>query len=163
MVHPIIKQLKKLTTQYRKIGCLNEGGCCVVASAVAAELVGHLDKVEIVVLNFDDFHTIDQIRMKIDDPYDISQWNDNGLFFCHVIVKFELDGETYYYDGEKGPVSSRKDIGYNYCEELYGITIDEAWNLSHKDDNMYGWNSSFDRRDIPNIDRLAEKYLQNIN
>lgn len=131
------------------------GGCCVVAAHVAKHLSKHVP-VRVVVGNYDDAD-LDEIRPNI-NPLDMREWEANGVGFEHVLVEFKENGRWYTFDSTHG-VKRRAEFwgSYCFCEKAEGcLTIKEATALAS---SGYGWNSTFDRHEIPTIRRRIGRFF----
>ncbi len=143
------------STVYEKYPTVNSGGCCVYAAAIAVHLQRLGCPVRILVGDDSDEVCIDEIRPSV-GCNTVEEWNNNGLYFGHVIVEFEYEGITYHYDcaGVTSPDSVTVTYGYAIVDGY--LTVDEAVDLAACND---GWNSRFDRAFIPDIHKMINKSL----
>jgi hypothetical protein len=102
------KLAKTARTQYRYI---NSGGCCVFAVEVARWLETAGIPVWIVVAARDAEGNLRKIRQYVEDVGNAVEWNDNGVFFHHVGIKFEYKGKTYHYEAEYGVAAENFTLG----------------------------------------------------
>lgn len=99
-----------------------------------------------------------QVRHLIDDPSDVWEWEDNGVSLGHVAVRFRLNGRVYTWDSDTGPLARVTMFGASYRAPAWGLgmTAEEARALADRPD---GWNTYFDRAQIPYIETLVAKFL----
>lgn len=133
---------------------INWGGCCVFASRVAKRLEGVVERVAVRVGNdygeYYDGQHLDHVRNNIQKNTP-RQWNRHGIYFAHVIVEFDYRGRTYHYDalGAKKARNSTNMHGYPIIDGE--LTVQEATELANV---KAGWNPSFDRAEIPYVEKL---------
>lgn len=85
-------------------------------------------------------------------------WSSNGIDFWHVAVQFMHDGKWYSCDSD----SVHRGIDRFGKRRLMhkapgsGFTVNEAIGFAEE---VEGWNSCFNRTDIPAVKNLIDKYL----
>lgn len=128
---------------------MNYGGCAVFAVHMAKRL----EKVvptRIKLFSWDKWD-LDVIRPTLSNPLDIDEWAKHVECFCHLVVEFDHNGQTYHYDTDGlrlATTSWRGDYladGHFTIEEVSSFTA--AQNL---------WNSMFDRAQIPAVKRRVK-------
>jgi len=137
---------------------INWGGCCVYAAVVAAWLQEHdITTWGLVADKKQSPSAVDSARPK--DPLFVSNWNDNGITFFHVMVQFEHEGKVWTHDTESTidneleckavtQFSNKICPGYLEVAELVSLASD-----SH-------WNSQFDRSLIPSVAKRVWRNLE---
>lgn len=134
---------------------INSGGCCVFASTVGAELKNMGIPVKGIVSSYHAAYaksSIDTIRRRINRHANISIWADNGVYFSHIGIEFELDGKKYHYDtAGVRPAGKELDRMPLYKGRM---TLKDLRYLAASDD---GWNPCFDRKHMPDIERFVKK------
>ena len=152
-----IRSLRKFAKRmHKKYPYMNHGGCCVFASMVSK----HLRKVlptTVAVGGYGYEPPIDKARAKVvrNSP---GAWNAAGIYFCHVVTEIEHDGKKYFFD-TKGVRKARDVVSAGGSWPLIEgrLTPEEAAELASY---RSGWNHTFDRTDIPSIQRDVDKYFQ---
>jgi len=173
-IHPIelkrrLRRLSRaLNTQTR--GDINWGGCGVMAGIVGEilELCGI--PVEVVTpAEYDWGVSPKEARERLQAEYwgedwTAHDWDNNGLYRAHLAVRFVLGGKLHTWDSD-GLLCSDKFFGRRECGEPShvadypfgeGMTVLECIEISS---TPSGWNSTFDRRQIPLMRELAYQYL----
>lgn len=142
---------KRVHTQHHTI---NWGGCCVYAARVAEQLSKYVPTRVRVGQGWEgpDSLVIDEVRPQVQSNLP-KEWNKQGLYFAHVVVEFEFNGKVYHYDalGVKR-ARPRTNMG-DYPIVKGHLTIKEARELAAA---KKGWNSAFDRDEIPAVHRLID-------
>jgi len=147
----------KINEKYPNI---NSGGCCVFASHLAELLYEKGYYVSIRIANMDnknDNVNITNFRknnntLEWQNPCRV--YNDSDIWFKHVLLEIENGGIRYLYD-TNGFVS----INY-YCDILEGrLTLEEARKSA---DFSWNWNKTFNRQDIPEIKKIIDYYLNQL-
>lgn len=145
---------------------VNEGGCAVFASHVAYQLkYGH--NLNHVVLRSgswmnDDDRSIDDVRQHIPSNATTEEWNDNGVYFGHVIVEFTYKKKKYHYDSHAGVITAkgRKKTALDGLPLYDGhLSVEEGMQISS---HQEGWNRSFSRRNIPKMIKMIHEHLSPI-
>jgi hypothetical protein len=134
---------------------INSGGCCIFASLVARHIAKRLPTT-IKVENYCEAD-IDSIRPRLYHN-SIDSWNSHGLQFAHVAVSFVYQGRKYYYD-TRGCNTKYEALVYNGVLAGGNLTIDEAAELA----SQRGWNPAFDRRIIPELTELIDRFFATIH
>lgn len=134
---------------------INWGGCAVAAAIIARHLLPYADDVRITA--YDNWHrnkNIDRARHQVKHNT-VRDWNAVGVAFTHVWVEFEWNGRWYAIDSEG--LRSRKKMYKEWGIPFEGsFTVQEMNVLSR---HQRGWNSAFDRDQIPAMRKYADKYL----
>lgn len=157
----ILKELGKEANE--KFPTLNMGGCCVFAAEVARRLQKRgVEQVEVIAsaVNPSTATPLDMIRTDLlnnnKSPLERYNWDAMGASFMHVAVRFCLNGKWYTYDSDILRCS-RTSFGRPSYEARRGAhTVDEA--IAFANDES-GWNSTFNRKQIPAVKRLIAQYL----
>ena len=175
-IHPIklkrrLRRLSRaLNTQTN--GDINKGGCGVLAGIVGEILEQQGIPVEVVTHADGDAGwgvPPKEARERLLAEYwggawTANDWDCNGLSRTHLAVRFWLGGKLYTWDSD-GLLCSDKFFGRYECGEPThvadypfgeGMTVQECIEISSTPD---GWNSRFDRSQIPLIRELAYKHL----
>lgn len=160
-----IDDLKALAAQLDQIPCVNYGGCGFVASRAAAAfmtLSPLVSDVKLVVLDSGLPHRskerkdINIIRTRVTRPDEVWDWNQNGLYFGHVVVKFTHNGTSWYFDSEgvtKTLVRWANQGMYAYKGHL---EVEEFLPLLKQKGS---WNPTFNRRHCGTITKRVNKAL----
>ena len=170
-IHPIelkrrLRRLSRaLNTQTRDV---NWGGCGVMAGIVGKilELLGV--PVEVITPAEEAWGmSPKEVRERIEywgENWTAEDWDANGLNRGHLAVRFKLGRDLYTWDSD-GLIKSDKYFGRcedgstPYCADYpfgEGMTVQECIEISSTPN---GWNSTFDRRRIPLMRRLAYQHL----
>lgn len=128
---------------------LNKGGCGVFAVHMAKRLQ-HLVPTKIVMANYD-MVNIDQIRTRMKNPCNMTEWYTSNVHFVHLIVEIEVGGKSYHIDSEG--VREATNNWYGYPIVSGSFTIDE---VSQFVSQQNGWNTRFPRTQIPQIKRRVK-------
>lgn len=160
----IIDKLNDLGKEVlRRYPDINYGGCCVYAAMIVAALHKHKIKAQGIVASWE-AESLNNAGMSIDavrgnmvnKTHD--EWNSNGVAFSHVGVEFEYKGRVRtvkkHYDTHG--VHSAKKVLDNYPIYNGRLTLEELRILAG---TKKGWNSCFDRKDIPAIRKLVKAHL----
>lgn len=143
------------------IKCLNYGGCAVVAGMVG-EVLQELDiTCDIATPAYG--KPASEVRPNVGARATASTWCSNGLSTHHLAVRFRVNGVTYIWDSDclsEGGVTFGGEDG----DELIaagqlgdGLTVQECVRIGL---NKTGWNSTFDREQIPKLRTLVEYHLK---
>lgn len=159
----IVAKLNKLGNDIKeRYPRINHGGCCVYAAMVVAALKKHDIDAKGIVASYgagkpkwmsNDIATITKARKNV-QKNDIHEWQANGISFSHVGVEFKVGGEKKHYDTDgvrkAGKILDDMPIYTGRLEyiELRALAGKKA-----------GWNTSFNRRDIPAIRKLVKSRL----
>lgn len=178
-IHPIelkrrLRRLSRaLNTQTK--GDINWGGCGVMAGIVGEILELWGIPVEVVTPVEDGWGVPPkEARERLQAEYwgenwtpfywTAFDWDDNDLSRSHLAVRFMLGGKLYTWDID-GLLCSDRFFGRRaFGEPLHvadypfgeGMTVAECVHISS---TPSGWNSMFDRRQIPLMRELAYQYL----
>jgi len=147
------KCLKVIEEEFDDVSC---GGCACVAAMVARKLRHEFPVMRILVTSgrFNDNKAVnlDEIRSNNSGVLSKWDWKSNGVGFNHVWLEIWRKGRWYVLDASG--VSKR---GKFYAEwgapHIGSFSIDEV-ELMAADSN--GWNSWFDRRNLPQIELMIE-------
>jgi hypothetical protein len=159
----IVAKLNKLGNDVmERYPNINYGGCCVYAAMITAALKKHGIEAKGIVASYGagkpkwmskDIATINKARKNI-QKNTIHEWQMNGISFAHVGVEFKIDGKKKHYDSEGvRPASKVLDKMPIYAGRMEYI---ELRALAGKKD---GWNTSFNRKDIPALRKLVKARL----
>lgn len=174
-IHPIelkrrLRRLSRaLNTQTK--GDINLGGCGVMAGIVGEILELWGIPVEVITPAESDWGVSPkEAREYLQAEYwgkdwTAHDWDDGGLYRGHLAVRFVLGGKLHTWDSG-GLLCSDKFFGRRECGGPShvadypfgeGMTVRECIKISS---TPGGWNSMFDRRQIPLIRGLAYHYLR---
>ena len=143
--------------------CINYGGCAVYAAMIVAALKRHNIDAKGIVASYgagspgwmsSDVATIDKAREKI-KKNDIHEWQANGISFAHVGVEFKIGRLKKHYDTSGVRRAGKLLDKMPIYEGRLEYTEVRALAASKK-----GWNSSFDRKDIPALRKLVNARLK---
>ena len=169
------RKLRKLSAALKAHGMydINSGGCGVMAGIVGEilELLGV--PVEVVTashLGCSPAKARESLYWGIEDENDVrwdaSAWDSAGVNRTHLAVRFMLGRDMYTWDSD-GLIKSDKYFGRRDCGEPQhvadypfgeGMTVAECAHISSV---PQGWNSMFDRSQIPQMRELAYQHLLN--
>ena len=157
----IARKLNKLSSavssRYPEI---NSGGCCVFAALVAAKLT-KIVPINVRVESGSRAYSLDIDHIRVQKANNDCDWSSYGVRFKHVLVSYEMNNRTWYYDarGVKKkyiPLSSTEKDGEKVlCKGALNIT--EASYLAAE---SIRWNSLFDRADIPELIELVDMFFE---
>ena len=137
---------------------INHGGCCVYASIVGDLLLRQGIETSIWVGHLPDYNIhadVAEVRNNVRNPANVADWNDNGVFFNHVGLEVSIDGVKYLVDTDRYDFASDK---FKEFHVLAGrLTVTEAALLAA---DHSAWNPTFPRCAIPEIKRMARRYLR---
>lgn len=156
----IIEKLNELGEKaMKRFHSLNSGGCAVFASLVADRLAELGVEAEgVVAMDFwDSTPNIDKARKHVNNVGDADEWEANGVMLSHVGLRLNLNGREMLYDSEGlRPAGHTRNslLGYDVIQGTF--TRDELRALA---DNAWNWNSKFNRRNIPKLQKLIESEL----
>ena len=141
---------------YERYPDINNGGCCVYAAMIVAEL----KKLNIPAKGIIASHSaaysdgIDKVRPLIENNT-IYEWRANGVCFSHVGVEFTLNGKKKHYDTAGV---------HKACSKLDGMPIYkgrmEYAELRALAAKKHGWNTCFNRKHIPAVRRLVKSFFE---
>lgn len=156
----ISQALKRVSNSLQRFHSLNSGGCGVVAAAVARELEEHGVRYEIVTNH--DFADVDEARQNVSDPFDMGEWEQNGVYFGHVAVKVWLNERRAGIWDSEGfiPAESNTFPAFPELELARGsFTLEEMEAFIHQRSH---WNAAFDRRQIPAVRRAIHEAFNQV-
>lgn len=137
----------------------NQGGCCLIAVEIAKHLSSIYPTKIRVCSDYDDGETnVLDVANRVHDPSDLYEWNDNGIYFGHVIVEFEYRGHIYHMD--TNGVKRAKPVDPSFGWILYpgDIPVKSAKSLAGI--KTGAWNSAFDRKQIPTLRKLVKHFFK---
>lgn len=154
MKFDLIAELEKLGQEVNDFtdGRINAGGCGVYAAAVALALAELGVAVECIVdSEYSAVSSVAEARNNLSNTNcpTLRDWEDAGLGFWHVGVRFRLNGEWYTHDSE-ATREGRFDCGdsLRFMAHEDGLTVAEAQDIANE---PHGWNTCFDRDLIPDV------------
>ena len=169
------RKLRKLSAALQAHGMydINWGGCGVMAGIVG-EILELLGVPVEVVTSSDCGCSPAEARQRLywnieaenDGRWDNSAWDSEGVSRTHLAVRFMLGRDMYTWDSD-GLIKSDKYFGRRDCGEPpyvadypfgEGMTVAEC---AHISSDPEGWNSTFDRSQIPQMRELAYQHLLN--
>lgn len=142
---------------------VNFGGCCVVAVAIAEHLrkITRV-KIRVAVPSWGDSDSVSFVRNH-NKPTNYKDWNSGGLYFDHIFVEFDWEGQKYFVDSEgvypvdKKPIregiKAAACIGTSKLAKGF-LKFKEAKALAA---DANAWNKRFNRGQIPKILDLIDK------
>jgi len=152
-----LNQLGKDVKQ--KYPYINNGGFCVYAAIVSTELRKKGIDARGIVASWmaeDSSTTIDEARKHVKGNT-VSAWNRNNIYFYHVGLEFEYKGKTRHYDTKGVKMAKAK---FDEMDIYKGrLTHAELKALASRQD---GWNSQFNRKDIPAIRKLVRSHFKDM-
>lgn len=151
----ILEKLKIISANANaEVSSINYGGCAVMAAIVGEELEKHGIRVE-GVPNYGNPALVRKNKTNT-HKFNMRMWENNGIGFGHVALRFRYNERTYTWDTDR-LVRSSKEFGYPECftETRFGqgLTIKELKRLSWADGD---WNTEFNRKDIPKLKRIVK-------
>jgi hypothetical protein len=133
---------------------VNDGGCGVVASILGSQLSKFVP-VRIIVASWGVTKDLNEVRKTITCNR-VREWNKNDIHFGHVLVEFDHEEITYHLDTLNGVVmKTEKAMGMKIIPGY--LTIEEITELT---EDKPGWNSHFDRSQIPAIKTRIEEFFE---
>lgn len=170
----LLKRLRALTKALRAINMINRGGCGVVAGIVGEHLERLGVPVEVVTPSKKDCTWLGAVpatvRARIEEHWgglpetaDNEIWDEHGLWRNHLALRFRSNGRTYTWDST-GTLRSATMFGrlddqirpWHVAEYAFGLgmTVRECKHISR---SRRGWNSAFDRAQVPTIRAMARE------
>lgn len=165
-----LRRLQRAITEH--VAWPNHGGCAVIAGIVGEHLRDLGFDVEIVtpVNKGALFETkpAAEVRNNLPAKWSWNHWDENGLSRAHLAVRFRSGGRCYTWDSETllrkagwfGRASTWTGWPGKYQTSAKfgdGMTVDECNKLAS---TGKGWNTTFDRKQIPTIRTLADYHLR---
>jgi hypothetical protein len=156
----LIKRLNGLSNRVLNLSpYINSGGCCVFAALVGARLEKIGKEVAIKVGSGDGrAQPLDYYRKQVSSNRP-TEWNNAGLYFGHIVVEFFHDDDLYHYDATGMHFADGKTYDGSYPIADGSLTVAEAAEMAS---DPRGWNYAFDRKDIPDIERLINDTFDRI-
>lgn len=157
-----LRRLKRAANA--NVSSINYGGCGVMASIVGAELLKlGLTEVEVATIgsawpDSDVGMPACKVRDNVRNAANTDEWDENGLDRGHMAVRFRApNGRVYSWDSDEGITPPTKVGRWRAAGKLgEGLTVAEAKLLAS---SAAGWNSTFNRRQIPLLRHLARHHL----
>lgn len=158
------KNLAQLRELSDKLSCNitnpNHGGCCVVAVELAKHLRNIYPTKIRVSTDYDDYADTDLLDAadRVYDHADGIEWNDNGIFFGHVVVEFAYKGRKYHMD--TNGVKRAKDVDPTFGWIFYPgeLPFKSAKILADQKEGVWNW--TFDRRQIPKMRKIIDNFFK---
>lgn len=146
----LLPKLRRLGAEVnsRTHATINFGGCAVYAAAVAARLEAMGIPAEVVTpaTGASASEARDNLRADGATGRRNREWDAAGLSRSHFAVRFK-NGRRWYTHDTDVTLPGRAFFGERmYPSTTDGLTPAEAWALA---DDANGWNSSFDRGQVP--------------
>jgi len=139
---------------------MNHGGCAVWASIVAKEFAKYGIETHIKVASgmaryLDE--PLDEIRPKIRTS-NARNWHKHGVYFGHVVLEVEFDGDKWYVDSES--LRPARGVVYSDTPVFKGsLPLADAIKLAGTAD---GWNECYDRKLTPTVRALIKKTMKQL-
>lgn len=156
IVRKLNKFARQIMEEHPEMNC---GGCCVFAALVSA----HLAKIIPVKIHVEgsaylrSLNNIDHIRPKVVE----NNWCFHNVDFNHVLISYEINGTTYYYDSRG---SKKRYVPLCGARRLHektlhpgSLTINEASFLASED---WRWNKMFNRSHIPKLINQVDEFFE---
>ncbi len=156
-----LAQLRELADKLnRNIKYANHGGCCVVAVELAKHLRDIYPTKIRVSTDYDEFadHDVTDAAQRVYDHADGKEWNDNGIYFGHVVVEFKYKGRKYHMD--TNGVKRATDVDPTFGWLLYPgeLPFESAKLLADQDKGV--WNHTFNRKQIPKLRKMVSDFFK---
>ena len=167
------RRLRKLSAALKAHGIydINRGGCGVMAGIVGEILEFLGVPVEVVTFSHHGCSPAkarERLYWNIENDvrWDASAWDSAGVNRSHLAVRFMLGRDMYTWDSD-GLIKSGKYFGRDDCGEPThyakypfgeGMTVAECAYISSCEQD---WNSTFNRRQIPQMREIAYQHLLN--
>lgn len=157
----IIWALEKLGANVsRSVPAINQGGCGVYAWLVAKALHSLGIKTEVVATNMGIGKPVDLDKLREElaagglDFGSKRHWEMLGAQFAHVGVRLKIGRKYYVADADTVIPGKTRLQRWKVYKGAYTLEEAEAFAKEAR-----GWNSWFDRRQIPTIHKLVNKHL----
>ena len=160
----LVEALEKLGAEVSEnVEQLNCGGCGVYAWLVAKALTKLGLKTEVVATNMGWFKKPDEIDLNAlraqlaEGNMSLKtkrHWEMLGAEFAHVGVRLKVGKKYYVADANAVNPGKTRLASYKVYKGAYTLEEAEAFAKEAR-----GWNSWFDRKQIPTIRKLVNKYL----
>lgn len=157
-----LAQLRELAAKLdNNLKMPNHGGCCVIAAEIAKHLQ-HIYPTKIrVSTDYDELldNNVSTVAERVYNAADGDEWNDNGIFFGHVVVQFKYKGRNYHID--TSGVTRATSYDPTFCYPLYpgDMPLAAACLLAEQDHGV--WNTTFNRRQIPKLRKIVADFFKN--
>lgn len=149
-----LNKLKVLSCRLNKITpYINKGGCCVVAALMAPLLNKHVYTKIRVLSKAYEHNSMDNARLQV-VRNTVTEWNNNGVIFGHILLEMSVDGKTWWYDTDGLYSTLPYEQGWGVHDGV--LMFDEAIELA-KDRNS--WNEKFNRSAIWDITRAIHQFF----
>jgi hypothetical protein len=151
-----VTDLQELASRVSRVtDNINYGGCAVFASMVAPHVSIFFPGSKIRVMGRNPEIDISAVRPS--DPTDVHEWNDNGVHFGHVVIEFQVKGETFYFDSDGVHTRQALENEYPFAEFHVGeMLLEDVTALASQPD---GWNWMFERQFIEPMKRAMREFL----
>lgn len=156
-----LAQLRELAnTLHRKLKRPNSGGCCVVAVEIAKHLRDIYPTKLRVSTDYDELlgNNVHEVAEQVCDHSDGWEWNDNGIYFGHVIVEFKYKGRNYHMDTSGVKRARSVDPSFEWFLYPGDLPFESAKILAAQDSGV--WNASFDRKQIPKLRQMVGDFFK---
>jgi hypothetical protein len=141
---------------------INSGGCGVMATIIGRALAPYVDEVRFAVSSswsadepsFEEMVEIikENHHGLMPDDLDICHFEDCGMGFSHVWCEFRVGDTWWAVDCENVTEADKFTELTRWPEPFDYIPLDLLEQVSY---NRYGWNTSFDRDQIPQIEDMV--------
>lgn len=147
-----------ISSKFDNVNC---GGCGVVATFVAQCLewcnITPRIKVKGLGNNHIDYHRAHLVVPR--DEATVVDWNEAGLSVYHIVVEFDYNGTVYHFDSN-GVVEWCGDNHDDFIQTTDGsLTIEEALTMIS---TPSGWNTQFNRDQIPAMMEVVARHLSSL-
>lgn len=164
---------RKLLRALRRIGdavlddvpSINHGGCAVLAGIVGEHLERLGVPCEVATAGQWESMSAREARPRVKRKSDPRAWDVAGLGRAHLALRFRLGRYTYTWDAERLRRGSLV-LGherYNYVAPSgwgSGLTLAECRAMTQ---TQRGWNTCFDRADIPLLELIASEEFDTLH
>lgn len=159
-----LAQLRELSYKLKtNLQLPNHGGCCVIAVEIAKHLrTVYPTKIRVStdLTGYDELADTDisEVADNMCDHADCDEWNDNGIYFGHVVVEFKYRGRNYHMD--TNGVKRAKDVDPSFGWIFYPgeFPLKPAQTLANNTDHT--WNSMFNRKQIPSLRKMVSTFFK---
>jgi hypothetical protein len=157
-VTDIIEKLKAISQRANyQVDNINYGGCAVMAYIVGRHLEDMGIEVEGIVPNTNPRQAAGETPRP--HKHDAFWWEQNGINFNHVALRFKVDGKVYTYDTDqlhRGSLKFGEDLRYKAgCKFGNGFKIKELKKIAATGHGY--WNCDFNRKDIPKLRKIVKE------
>lgn len=157
-----LAQLRELAAKLdRNIKYANHGGCCVVAVEIAKHLRNIYPTKIRVSTDYDEYADVElsDAANRVYDHADGEEWNDNGIYFGHVIVEFKYKGRKYHIDTNGVKRARNVDPTFGWILYPGELPYKAAEILAAQDSGVWNW--TFNRKQIPKLRKIVEAFFKN--